>query len=608
VPGDVVYALNLARSLLREGKLREAGDEARRAFEMDRANALACGFWAHCLEGQGRHAEVVQALQSLDPATPRDVDHHQALGRALQALRRPREAIAAYFDALALKMDIANVHYQVGVCFNDLDMKEEASECFKTALVLDIGLHELGVRGLLAFFEREVCRWDDAEADLSHLVEAVRALPDDAAAPTTPFAQVTLLDDPRDQLRAAKVAARHLSRGIVPLPALAPRNAAERAGRIRVGYLSADFHQHATCILMAELLERHDRARFEVTLYSHGKDDGTDMRRRIERACEHFVDLRGQTDLQIAERIRADGIDLLIDLKGYTRDNRLPVLAYRPARVQAAYLGFPGTTGAGFIDYLIGDAVVTPLEHADRYSEKLVQLPRCYQPNDRQRARPAPTPRAALGLPEHALVLCGFNQPFKISKDVFDVWCRLLQAVPGSVLWLLEWNGQVRRNLAREAQARGIDPQRLVWAPRVKPADHIARLQQADLFVDTWPCNAHTTASDALWAGVPVVTFLGETFASRVAGSLVRSVGLPELVCEDVAAYEGKALALMHDAGARAALRARLVAARETSPLFDSARIARDLEAVFTRLVARHDAGLPPDHLAALEAVGAVDE
>ncbi|MDB6001914.1 MAG: putative O-linked N-acetylglucosamine transferase, family [Rhizobacter sp.] len=598
-PNDSVYALNLARAHMRMGDMRKAGDEAERAFHMDTHNAVACALWVHCLVQQKRHRDAAIALRMLHPDAPRDHDYHETMGRALQYSGQIREAISAYFDALAVKLDLSPVHYQLGVCFNDLDMKEEATECFKTALALGIGRHELGVRGLLSYFEREVCRWDAAAPQLQLLLEALRALPDDAAVPTTPFAHVTLFDDPMDQLKAARSASREAAANTKALPALGPRTTTRR---MRVGYVSNDFHQHATMILMAEMLEQHDRERFEVWLYSHGKSDNSAMRRRVENACEHFVDVHALREEELARRIRDDDIDLLIDLKGHTRDNKLSMFAWRAARVQASFLGFPGSAGADAIDYIVGDTVVTPLAHAAHFSEKIAQMPVCYQPNDRQRARPAPTAREQLGLPQDAVVLCGFNQPFKISAEVFDVWCRVLDRCPDTVLWLLEWNQQVRKNIEFEAARRGIDVSRIVWAAKAQPAAHMARLQQADLFIDTWPCNAHTTASDALWACVPVVTFMGNTFASRVAGSLNRAAGMDDLTCASAADYEERIVQLAGDAPARQALRERLAANRDDCVLFDSRRFTLDIEALYVRMVERHDNGLAPDHLPAASA------
>lgn len=599
VPGDSVYALNLARALLKQNKLKEATREAERAFRIDPGSAIACALWVHGLTEQKRHAEAVRALRELPADVPRGHDYHETLGRALQASGQPREAITAYMDALAQRMDLAHVHYQLGVCFNDLGMKEEATECFKTALALGIGQHELGVRGLLSYFEREVCRWGSAEVELQALLQALSRLKPEDAAPTTPFAHVTLMDSPEQQLVAARANCNLLAKAATAMPALPPRSADERGRRLRIGYVSCDFHQHATSILMAEMLEQHDRERFEVTLYSHGKSDGSALRKRIEASSEHFVDVWGVPDAEVARRIRDDGIDLLIDLKGHTKDNRLGIFAWRPARVQASFLGFPGSTGASFIDYMVGDPTVTPVADAPHFTEKLAQLPVCYQPNDRLRPRPAAPTRAECGLPEDALVLCGFNQPFKISAEVFDTWCRILRRLPGAVLWLLEWNTQVAKNIAAEARARGIDPSRIVWAPRKAPEHHLARHQLADVFMDTWPCNAHTTASDALWCGVPVVTFRGRTFASRVAASLNHAVGLDELTCDSVADYEERIVGLAQDAERRAALRDRLVAGRDSFTLFDTVKYTRDIEALYGRMMARHDAGLAPDHLLA---------
>jgi predicted O-linked N-acetylglucosamine transferase (SPINDLY family) len=600
-PQDTVYALNLARALLAQRRHDEAAAEAVRAFNLEPNNAVACALAARCLMDGKRFRDAARCLMHLGAEVPRGHDYHFTLGRALQLGGQPREAVNAYMNALALNITDANTHYQLGLCLNELSMKEEAAQCFQTALSMGVGANELGVRALLSYFEREACNWANAEQGLAALQRALDALPADAAVATAPFAHVTLLDDPAAQLKAARSLARSLAANARPL---APRRSDWRpdgARRLRVGYLSADFHQHATCILMAEMLEQHDRARFEVTLYSHGKNDGSAMRRRIEAACEHFVDLRGQSDGDVAERIRADGCDLLIDLKGYTRGHKVGVFAWKPAPVTATFLGFPGSTGADYIDYFIGDPVVTPLDHAAFYSEQLAQMPVCYQPNDRQRALPPAPTRAEAGLPEDRLVLAGFNQPYKISAQVFDVWCVLLDALPQAVLWLLDWNPQSRANLEREAAARGIDPARLVWAPRLKPADHMARMQLADLFLDTWPCNAHTTASDALWAGVPVVTFTGETFASRVAASLVHAVGLPELACRDIEHYARTVVELAHDPERVAAMRAQLVQARADSPLFDSLRFTRDFEALLLRMMQRHADGLPPAPLAAAD-------
>jgi predicted O-linked N-acetylglucosamine transferase (SPINDLY family) len=304
---------------------------------------------------------------------------------------------------------------------------------------------------------------------------------------------------------------------------------------------------------------------------------------------------------QMAAAIRARHVDILVDVKGATYGSVMEVMAHRPAPLQVNWLGFPGTSGADYIDYLIGDTVVTPLEHAAHFSEKIAQMPLCYQPNDSRRAVPHALPRAAWGLRDDALVLCGFHQSYKISREVFHSWCGLLQALPHAVLWLLRWNANVQSALTAAAAARGIDASRLVFAPVLPANQHLSRLSAADVFLDAWPCNAHTTASEALWAGVPPVTVVGETFAQRVAASLLQASGLGELVCRDVAHYEQTVLQLAAQPQRRDALRTQLMAQRQ-HPLFDGARFARDIEALYQRMWARAVAGLPPDHLAAAPA------
>jgi predicted O-linked N-acetylglucosamine transferase (SPINDLY family) len=432
---------------------------------------------------------------------------------------------------------------------------------------------------------------------MASLRRDVLALPDNAAVEVTAFAHAVLVDDPLEQLKAARHYALHVAAGYPPLPRRAARR---REGRVRVGYLSADFHQHPTSQLMVQMLESHDRDRFEVTLLSTGADDRSALRQRLRDGSEHFEDLHGQSFSAMAARIRALGVDILVDLKGATYDTLMPVLAQRPAPLQVSWLGFPGSTGAPFIDYFIGDPVTTPLADAAHFSEKIAQLPHCYQPNDAHRALPRPTARAQWGVADDALVLCAFHQSYKISAAVFDTWCELLRELPGAVLWLLQWNTAVQTRLSAAASERGVAADRLVFSP-VLPLDaHLDRLACADLYLDAWPCNAHTTASEALWAGVPVLTVKGRTFAQRVAASVLHTAGLDELACADVASYRALALQLAADPARRAALRDRLLGQRTASPLFDGVAFARDIEALFERMWARATDGKAPEHLPAL--------
>jgi len=354
--------------------------------------------------------------------------------------------------------------------------------------------------------------------------------------------------------------------------------------------------------LMAQMLECHDRQAFEVTLLSTGKDDGSELRQRMVGACEHFEELHRQSFEAIAQRVRALDIDILVDLKGATYDTLLTVLARRPAPLQVSWLGFPGSTGAPFIDYIVGDPIVTPLAAASHFSEKIAQLPNCYQPNDAARALPRASTRAEWGAPDDKLLLCAFHQSYKISEEVFDAWCEILHERGDAVLWLLRWNANVQSTLRAAAIARGIAAERLLFAPLVPLTEHLTRLAHADLYLDAWPCNAHTTAGEALWCGVPVVTLKGSTFAGRVASSLLHNVCLDEWVCGDRDSYRAKVLELAGDDQRREQIRQHLHEQRTQSPLFDGARFARDLEQLYLRMWQRATSGAAPEHLPAQRA------
>ena len=593
---DVAYGLAATHALIKSGCSADAVQRARQLRQRRPAAGLACTLEAHALLELGRAEEAIQCLRALPAEVPRDHAHLEALGTALQRCQRHDEAMAAWLRLLALKIDDAPAHFRLGLSFLAQGMKQEAAECMRTALLLGLGDSELAARAQLAFLEREACQWAAADATLATLRRAVRAVPDGAAVQALPFVHAVLVDDAAEQLKLARHHALHLEQSCKPLPR---RAAMAHDARLRIGYLSADFHQHATSQLMAQMLECHDRRGFEVTLLSAGPDDGSRMRERIVAACEHFVDLRGQTFEAMAEQVRARGIDILVDLKGATHNGLLSVMAHRSAPLQVSWLGFPGTSGASCIDYVIGDTVVTPLAHAAHFSEKLAQLPHCYQPNDAARALPRRSTRAEWGAAEGALLLCAFHQPYKISAPVFDLWCELLHALPGAVLWLLEWNPNLRAALTQAALARGIDPARLLFAPVLGLEDHLTRLACADVFLDAWPCNAHTTAGEALWTGVPVVTLIGATFAQRVAGSLLHAVSLDELVCADARGYRDAVLSLAADPQRRARIRSHLEAQRSSSPLFDGARQAREIERLYLRMWDRATRGLPAEHLAA---------
>jgi predicted O-linked N-acetylglucosamine transferase (SPINDLY family) len=593
-PTDSVYRLNLARALQKQERHTEAAEQARRLIAQDPNLALARRILGECLLKTGDHVEAVQVLMAGRDQAQQDFDYLYALGQALHDAGRFQEGISVLMQGIALKVDHVLSYYQLAMCFHGLRMRAEAVECLETAQVLGIPGGELACDSLLSFIRRECLDWDKAAMDLAALERRVAEAPPDARQWLSVFSAVVLTDDPVFQLKAAAICARQFQDRAKPMsPQLKPT-----AGRkLRIGWVSADFHHHATTMLMAELLERLDPQRFEVFLYSHGPDDGSPMRARIQRAATQFVEVGQMSDRDAAQRIRDDGIDVLVDLKGHTAHCRLGIFGWRPAPIQVTYLGFPGTTGATCIDYMIGDPIVSPLSHAADFSEKLALLPDCYQPNDRLRPLPSPTTRVAHGLPEDALVLCGFNQPFKISPEVMDTWCGLLQALPGSVLWLLKWTKESVEPLMREVVRRGVSADRIVLAPAVLSSEHLSRFALADIYLDAWPCNGHTTVSDALWAGVPVVTLQGRTFVSRVASSLLHAVGLPEWVSTDVDGYVSRVLQLAAHPEQRQAVRSHLQTARDQAVLFDTEAYARHFAQLLERMVARAEQGLAPDHL-----------
>lgn len=433
---------------------------------------------------------------------------------------------------------------------------------------------------------------------------ALSDLADPAVAALSPFQLLSLpgISAAHQRSFAVRWMAERLRASAGPRGKLAAEFAASARARhpdtgpLRVGYLSNDFHQHATARLMVEMLESHDRNQFDCHAYSYGPDDGLGMRQRLQASVAHFHDITALDDVQAARAIHADRIDILVDLKGYTAGTRTSLLTYRPAPVQVSFLGYPGTLGGSFCDYLVSDRFITPVHAAGDYSEALACLPHSYQPHGRPAELGERPGRASEGLPDEGLVLCCFNQTYKFTPEVFDIWCRLLDAAAGSVLWLLQ-DERAEGNLRREALQRGVSPERLVFAKPQPQAAHLARLPLADLVLDTLPYNAHTTASDALWAGVPVLTCAGDTFASRVAGSLLHAVGLPALVTHALEEYAALGLDLVTAPDRLVALRAQLAAQRPSAPLFDVQGYTRALEALYRGMWERHAAGLPPQAL-----------
>ena len=527
------------------------------------------------LQELGRAGDAVALYGRLLERMPADADACNNMGTALLAEGRPKEALAAFEQALACRRDFPEAAYNLGNALRECGELAAAIAAWRDALALRPGYPD--ALSQLAHHRALACAWDSHEQDQKTLRELVAS-----GARVPPFYLFATEATAAEQLRCAEQWIAPLK---PPQSEVFQHDVRRERERIRLGYLSADFHQHATAQLMAELFENHDRERFEVFAYSYGVDDSSPMRARLATAFDRFVDIASLSHRDAAARIHADDVDILIDLKGYTHGARPAIAGWRPAPVQVSYLGFPATMGADFIDYILVDHFVVPEGQQAFFSERLVQLPHCYQVNDRKRdATARPTTRRDCGLPDEGLVLSCFNNSYKLTPRIFDVWMRLLRAAPGSVLWLLAANALVEANLRGEAATRGVDPGRLVFAPIVPPPAHLERHRHADLFLDTVPCNAHTTASDALWCGLPVLTCSGETFASRVAGSLLTTFGLPELVTASLDDYERTAMDLVRTPDRLAALRQKIERQRDVNSLFDLPRSTAAIEAAYERM------------------------
>jgi predicted O-linked N-acetylglucosamine transferase (SPINDLY family) len=532
------------------------------------------------------------ALDSYDRAIAAKSDYPEAYlnrGDVLHSLKRRDQALLSYESALEQRAGYARGYLNRGNILRELKQLDAASASYDRAFEIAPELEYL--QGMRRYARMQLSDWEGLDRDLARL--AARIERDQPASP--PFPTLVLSGSAELQQRAAQIWVRDRCPLNESLPSIdSPAN----HGRIRIGYFSADFHDHATAYLIAGLLELHERARFEVIAFSFGPESPGGMRARLADACDRFIDVRGQSDAEVACLARQMQIDIAVDLKGFTQDNRVGIFALRAAPVQVNYLGYPGTMGAEYMDYIIADRTLVPEQSQQYYTEKIVYLPDSYQVNDRKRAIAEKVfTRAELGLPENAFVFCCFNNNFKILPATFDVWMRILERVSGSVLWLFEDNPAAAANLRREAASRGVDAARLIFAGRMDLPEHLARHRAANLFLDTWPCNAHTTASDALWAGLPVLTCPGESFASRVAASLLSAVGLPELIAATPREYEDLAVALAGEPARLANLAQRLAECRPTAPLFDTGLYARRLESAYSMMCARQRAGLPPEHL-----------
>jgi protein O-GlcNAc transferase len=629
-PTQVQACNNLGNQLLAQGQR----DQAVAYYE--KARAAAPGHpdayinLGNVRAGQGLFADAHALFEKVLQLVPRSVDAHRDLGRLLWLQGRREEGLSHLRRALEIDPSQADCSNDLGTAYRESGDLEAAEARYRKAIELDrshVGAHYnlaetlklqgrldeaaaldervLSLKGdyfpalgALIHLRQHMCAWNGIEKLWERLRHDAIGRPGGAISPFSILSQPT---SPQEQLACAKAWA---EQELAPLAAERARQnfdfTVTRRGRekLRVGYLSWDFHRHATAYLIAELFELHDRNRFEIYAYAFGPDDGSAIRARIRAACDRFIDVADQSYVATSQAIYNDGVDILIDLKGYTQGSRPQIMALRPAPIQVNWLGYPGTMGADCIDYIIADPTIIPDALERFYSEKVIRLADCYQINDRRREVSVRTPsRDECELPARGMVFCCFNLSYKILPEMFERWMRIMQAVPHSVLWLLDTNRWAIENLRRAAAAQGVSPERLVFAPRRPQAEHLARYRLADLALDTFPYTSHTTASDALWVGCPLVTCIGETFASRVAASLLINAGMHELVTESFEAYEQLVLQLAESPEKIGLLRNKLQAGRDSCALFDTPRCVKNLEgayeAMFDRYASKNPARVP---------------
>lgn len=615
-PGDVGTLNNLGNAHMQMGNVDEALDSYRSAIVHNPEHAVAHTNLGNALKAARRWEEAIASFQRAIEIKPELVDAHSNLGTVFKNLGDINTAVACYQHAINLNPSHPEANYNMALALHLQGKTEESIPFFQRAIqakpvyadaffglgsslarlgkldiaiasfrkVLELSPNHPAALSQLVYQRARICDWTAVDIDTKGLgVETD---------PVAPFRLLAVEDAPeRHLLRSQAYTQLHF-------PSVISREAKvkkEKPERLRIGYFSEDFRDHAVMFLAARVFELHDRQKFTIHAYSYGPDKRDGMRTRLEDSMDSFKVVRDKSDREIVEMARRDGLDIAVDLAELTGDARLGIFANRVAPVQMTWLGYPGTTGADFMGYIVADPVVIPEEAGSHYSEAVLYLPHAYQPNNDQRPISERVfTRSELDLPEDGFVFCCFNNSYKITAQEFDVWAPLLARVEGSVLWLLKSNQWAEANLRSELANRGIDPARLVFAETMPLADHLARHRCADLFLDTFNYNAHTTASDALWAGLPLITKQGKGFAARVASSLLTAVNLEELITHSEEAYEQLALELALSPEKIAAVRKKLAVNRNSGPLFNSELFTRHIERAYVAAYGRHLEGKPP--------------
>ena len=535
-----------------------------------------------------RYEEALQSYERALDLRPNDPTTWSNKGVALSAVKKLNEALSAYEKAIQLSPTYAQAWLNKASFLHDQKQYPQAIAAYEEALRLDPKLHFAA--GEMLHAKMKICDWNNIDAEIDHLERSIEA----NQLTSSPFPVVVASSSEAINFKVAKLYAEDQFPAFVK-PKFHVKDAEQK---IRIGYFSNDYFNHATAFLMAELFELHNRKRFEIIAFSFSPDTQDVMQIRLKKNFDQFIDVSKMSDKEVAALSRELQVDIAVDLKGYTTGSRPGIFALGAAPIQINYLGYPGTMGADFIDYIVADEMLIPERNQKYFAEKIVYLKNSYQVNDSKRLiSDRKFSRTEFFLPEDKFVFCCFNNNYKILPNTFDRWARILLKVPDSVLWLLADNLLAKQNLILQAKSRGIAKDRLIFAERMDLPEHLARHQLADLFLDTLPCNAHTTASDSLWAGLPVLTQLGETLAGRVAGSLLRAVGLPELVALNPDEYEELAVELAKSPLKLKKIKEKLAINRMSSPLFDASSFTREIEEAFIKIYERHQAGLPPENL-----------
>jgi predicted O-linked N-acetylglucosamine transferase (SPINDLY family) len=588
--GDYFVAYSNRGLVLQEHNLLEdALQSYEKAIEFKPDFSVAHSNRGNVLKELKRFEQALQSYRLAIKFKPNFSEAYYNQGVTLQELKLFDEAIKSYDKAIEFKSDYLDAYFNRGIVLQQLKRLDEALVNYKELIELKPDYEYLFGTQLHA--KMHICDWREFETNVETLLKLIR----NNNKASLSFALLSLTDSLPVQLKNSEILIndKHPNKNLcVSIPKY------QRKNKIKVGYYSADFHNHATCILMAELFELHDKINFEIIAFSFGPDSNDEMRQRVTKAFDKFIDVRSKNDKDVALMSREMFIDIAVDLKGFTTDSRVGIFSYRAAPIQVSYLGYPGTMAAKYIDYIIADTTLIPVYNQKYYSEKIIYLPNSYQVNDRQR-KIADTvfSKEELGLPKEGFIFCCFNNSYKITPIIFDGWMRILKAVEGSVLWLLEDNEFSALNLQREAKSRGVIEDRIIFAKRINLPEHLARLKVADLFIDTFPYNAHTTASDALWAGLPVLTCYGESFASRVAASLLSAIEVPELITTTHTDYVNTAIELATNPIKLKAIKDKLEKNKLTTALFDTPRFTKHIEAAYIQMYERYQADLPLNYI-----------